>query len=366
MTNDKSNDILKSVLEKRRNCIPLNTEEQKYVDETFKKLFDKKFGSRVFITRTGEEIRKDATSTTNKEQKIGAEKDKAISDERSEFGKEQKIANDDNSGAVKATEDGEHVDVDEKKTGNEAEHVNASDITHADNDDDQRKPVAKFAISDVVVKSIGGGKSLAGVILKVAEKEQLAFVKWASGTFSYVHMQDLVKLADALANIAKADHDCEAEHPGMECPGKPEEKPAETAEIEKAPVVGSTGQDKPAEEAKPESEEKPADEAKETPKEQAAEQAAGTEEHAKPSEEELAENEWFARCEKSVGANGNVEDSKSICMFVRTTMKKSGDKIVKIDREEIRKSNPKLAEQMDKDNHASLNFDTEKFEQESK
>lgn len=365
MTQDKSQELLKSVLEKRRNCIPLNREEQAYVDQTFGKLFDKKFGSRVFITKTGEELRKDAIGTKNKEQKVGAEKDEAISEERSAPADSQKIENDDTTGTVKATEEGEYVDADEKKTGTEAEHVNASDITHADNEDDQRKPVAKFANGDVVVKS-QGKIQLAGVILKMAEKEQLAFVKWASGTFSYIHTSDLVKLADALKSIAKADHVCEEEHPGMECPGKPEEKPAETTEIEKAPVVGSTGQDKPTEEAKPESEEKPADEAKETPEEQAAEQTAGTEEHHTPSDEELKENEWFARCQKSVDANGNVEDSKSICMFVRTTMKKSGDKIVKMDREEIRKSNPKLAEQMDKDGHENLNFDTEKFDKESK
>ena len=389
----KDKDILKSVLEKRRNCVPLSKDEQAWVDGTFNKLFEKKFGNRVFSVSTGEEIRKAAGVDKTK---VGAQNDGPIAKERSAFGKPQKIENDDTSGKVKATEEGEYVDTDEKNEGGEAEHTNASDITHADNEDLQRKPVAKFDTGDVVVKSISG-KPYAGIIVKYYAKENVAMVKWSNGTFSNVHATSLEKVADKYkeetdkvnAPIAKPADDKDKDDgmpansietkadvkKGACCEGKAEGEQCDdcaAAEMDKGVKWESFGDEEaddagseavPAEEkeevakeAVEESEEKPADEAAETHEEQAAEDAAGTEEHAAPSEDELAENEWANTVKTMVLKNAAVENADAIVSYFKANVSKSEGKAISMPLDEVRKSNPKLADIMEKRGYKSINL----------
>lgn len=399
----KDRDILKSVLEKRRNCVPLSKEEQAWVDNTFNKLFEKKFGNRVFSVSTGEDIRK-AAGVDKK--KVGAQSDGPIAKERSAFGKPQKIEDDDSSGAVKATEDGEYVDTDEKNEGGEAEHTNASDITHADNDDLQRKPVAKFGYGDVVVKEISG-RAFAGIIVKLYEKQSIALVKWSNGTFSNVHLSTLEKVADKAAEerakvnppIAKPADDKDKDD-GMpansieteadvekaesadcadcaDCVGKPEEEKCEAcraADVEKAepwetcdgceeeaeaPKDGAKEEVKEVVKEYDESKETPAEEAAETPEEQAAEEAAGTEHHDAPTEGELAENEWENTVKALVLKNSAVENAGAIVGYFKANVAnvaKSGGDGIAMPLEEVRKSNPKLAAVMEKKGYKSINL----------
>lgn len=337
----KAQDLLKSVLEKRRNCIPLTNEEQKFVDDTYGQLFEKKFGNRTFTVSTGDEIRKSASKSV--------QPDAAISKERSPFKtKDSKIENDDSSGAVKEVEEGDMVNVDEKDGDKSSEQTNASDIVNADNEEEQRKPVFKFG--DVVVKAVKGNL-YAGVILKYYEKQDAVMVKWANGTFSNEYSSALRLAKDALKEedekvsppIVKPAEKTEVKTPGTD-----------KADVTKADDV--TEEEKPTHE---EAEEKPAEEVAETPEQQAQEQAEGTEEHAEPTEQELADNEWKAKCVKAVGDNSDVENAEGMCAYVHKSMKKSGDKIVKMTVQEIRETgNNKLADSMDKAGRKELNFDS--------
>lgn len=338
MTQDNSKDLLKSVLAKRRDCIELNAEEQKFVDETYGKLFEKKFGGRTFLVKTGTEIRKNIGKPAD------VQPEDAIADERSKFGtKDSEIENDDPSGTVKAIEEDDLVNVDEKDGDKSAEQTNASDIINADNKDEQRKPTLKFAFGDPVVQIVGK-RAIAGVVVQAYTAKRAVMVKWVNGTFSTVSYDSLEKIADKYAEEKEhtppvtADSSHEVKTPGTD-----------KADVKKDATIA-------------EEDETPKDEASETPEEQAQEGAEGTEQHDTPTDEEVNDNAWYAKCEKAVGENTNVTDSKSICMFVRTTMKKSSEKIIQISKEEIAKSNPKLAEQMEKDGHPFMKFDTEAFE----
>ena len=295
----KAQDLLKSVLEKRRNCIPLNNEEQKFVDDTYGQLFEKKFGNRTFTVSTGDDIRK-ASKVKNAQ-----------------------------PGTVKAVEEGDMVNVDEKDGGpEEAKQVNASDITNADNDEDQRKPVFKFG--DVVVKEIKGNL-YAGVILKYYEQQDAVMVKWANGTFSNEYSSALTLAKDA---FPKKD---DIQKPPVEEEKEPVAEEAETSTEEVA--------------------ETPAEEAAETPEEEAKEQVEGTE--AKPDDEEAAENEWTAKCVKAVGVNPDVENAEGMCAYVKKSMNKSGEKIIKMTVQEVRETgNNKLADSMDKSGRKEINFDS--------
>ncbi|MGH9429702.1 MAG: hypothetical protein ACRD2L_25735, partial [Terriglobia bacterium] len=201
---EKDKQILKSVLDKRRNSMELTREEQVWVDQTMGKLFEKKFKSRAFVCKTGDEIRKEAAARKNDIQKANGkpssvQPEGAVSEERSAFGtKDSKIEDDDPSGTVKATEKGEYVNVDEKDGENAAAQVNASDIVNADNDDLERKPVLKFGLGDVVVKQLNG-RSYVGLIVKYYPQHGIAQIKWANGTFSNTRVEDLQKIADSLA-----------------------------------------------------------------------------------------------------------------------------------------------------------------------
>lgn len=337
----KAQDLLKSVLEKRRNCIPLNTEEQKFVDDTYGQLFEKKFGNRTFTVTTGDEIRKTADKDKN------LQPDAAISKERSAFKtKDAKIENDDPSGEVKATEEGDMVNVDEKDGDKSAEQTNASDIVNADNEDEQRKPVFKFG--DVVVKEIKGNL-YAGVILKYYEKQDAVMVKWANGTFSNEYSTALKLAKDAVKEEADKVSPPIVKPAGakdVKVPGIDTDKEHQGLAVNKAEDVK-------------EEDEKPADEAAETPEQQAEEDADGTEEHSKPTDQELADNEWTAKCVSAVGKNADVEDAGSMCSYVKKSMTKSGDKIVKMTVQEIRETgNNKLADSMEKAGRKELNFDS--------
>ena len=312
----KELDMLKGILEKKRNCIPLTSEEQTWADRVYNQLLDKKFGNKTFEVKTGDEIRKVIGDTISKDRKI--QPGDAIADERSEFGKEQDIEDDDNTGTVKEVEEGDNINVDEKDE-DEAKNVNASDIVNADNDDEQRKPTFKFG--DVVVKDIRGNL-YAGVILKYYESVDAVMVKWANGTFSNEYSSNLKLVKDAVEEENK----------------------------------------KPVEDKVAESEETPQDEAAETPEEQAVEEAEGTEQHDQPTDEEVKENEWTAKCVSAVGKNADVENPAAMCAYVSKSMKKSGDTIIKMTVAEIRETgNNKLADSMDKDGHSHLTFDTTEF-----
>jgi hypothetical protein len=451
--------FIEGILHKKRNCIPLTKEEQTWADETYGRLFEKKFGGRTFIVKTMDDIRKAAGKPKS------VQPDEAISDERSKpTKKEKKIDDSDesqNEGAVIGTEDGDNVNVDEKRVGGEdsaeteSTATNASDIINSDKDDLQRKPVLKAG--DVVVKHVGQNKLLAGIILKVYEKEHAAMVKWAGGTFSTDYIASLEKVAEEeTENEVPVSAD---ETEGVEVPGqeideklivtkafppkkdpnaqeeeKPEEAPAETPEQEAAEPVAEEATETPEEEAKevapeaevakaPPVEDKPGEkkvrlegyftgkviqaweapvqapvaqaplpEATEVP-EATPEAPAESEQPAVSSdqvedpnviEEEKKKNpfvakaadateedaeagdkndeDWMECCAKAVGINKNAENPRAICEFIRSAMGKSTDKVVKIDIEEVRKSNPKLADQMDAGNFGVLRFDVEKFE----
>lgn len=329
MTQDNSKDLLKSVLAKRRDCIELNAEEQKFVDETYGKLFEKKFGGRTFLVKTGTEIRKNIGKPAD------VQPDGAIADERSKFNtKDSKIENDDPSGTVKATEEADSVNVDEKDGDRAAEQVNGSDIINADNKDEQRKPTLKFAFGDPVVQMIGK-RAIAGVVVQAYPSKRAIMVKWVNGTFSTVSYDSLEKVADKYAE--------EKEH-----------TPPVTADS--SHEVKTPGTDK-ADVKKDDSE-------AEDKEDEAIEEIAEATEELEEAQAEEADTEkaFYTKCEKAVGENPNVTDAHSICMFVRTTMKKSSEKVIEIGREEIAKSNPKLAEQMEKDGHPFMKFDTEAFE----
>lgn len=314
----KHQDLLKSVLEKRRNCIPLNNEEQKFADDTYGQLFEKKFGNRTFTVATGDEIRK-ATKNAN------AQPVEPIAEERSKFGtKDAKIENDDPSGTVKAVEEGDMVNVDEKDSPGEEVYTNASDITNADNDEDQRKPVFKFG--DVVVKAIKGNL-YAGVILKYYEQQDAVMVKWANGTFTNEYSSALKLAKDAF--------------PKEDDIQKPE------VEEETEPVAEEATETPKEEITKPVAEEAPVEE--------------GTEVNA--DDEDASENEWQSKCVKAVGTNSDVEDAGSMCSFVRKSMKKSGENIIKMTVQEIRETgNNKLADSMEKSGKKELNFDSSEIE----
>lgn len=363
---NQENDILKSlsgILEKKRNCIALTDAEQKLVDETYGKLFEKKFGKTHWVVKTGDEIRKEQAATDLKKadgKPAGVQPDAAIAEERSKATKkDDKIADDDSSGKIKETETGDNINVDEKRVGGkddaqtEAQTENASDIINSKKEDLQRKPVMKFEFGDVVIKTLNKNVAV-GLIVGGSEKTRVALVKWSNGTFSYTSYDSIEKLAD------KKNEETEREAPvsvddskGTKTPGTDTDK--ENVGVKPAATDAKVIKDAHGKQTKKdqyEAEETPAEEAAETPDQEASEQADGTEND---------DNEWMAGCEKAVSANPNVTDSKTICMFVRTTMKKSSEKIIKMDREEVRKSNPKLAEQMEKDGHTNLCFDTEEF-----
>ena len=343
----KAQDLLKSVLEKRRNCIPLNTEEQKFVDDTYGQLFEKKFGNRTFTVSTGDEIRKSADKNKN------VQPDEAIADERSKFNtKDAKIENDDSSGTVKAVEEGDMVNVDEKDSPGEEVYTNASDITNADNDEEQRKPVFKFG--DVVVKAIKGNL-YAGVILKYYEKQDAVMVKWANGTFSNEYSSALRLAKDALKEedekvsppIVKP-----AEKTTVKTPGTDKADVTKADEIVPEDVTG-----KKDDILKPEETETPVEEAAEPPAEEAQEIAEGTE--AKPDDEQADDNEWTAKCEEAVGKNADVENAPSMCAYVKKSMTKSGEKIIKMTVQEVRETgNNKLADSMEKAGRKEINFDS--------
>lgn len=451
--------FIEGILHKKRNCIPLTKEEQTWADDTYGRLFEKKFGGRTFITKTKDDIRKADGKPAD------VQPGDAIADERSKPSKkESKIDDSDesqNEGAITDIEEGENVNVDEKRVGGEddaqteAQSENASDIINSDKEDLQRKPVLKSG--DVVIKQVGHGKLLAGIILKVYEKEQAAMVKWAGGTFSTDYLVNLEKIADeeeshevpvsaddsegtetpgtdtakenqGLAvnkafppkkdpnaieeekpeteeapaeETAEAPEHEEAEAPEQEAAEQNQEvKPEATqAEVAKAPAPGAqkvrlegyfTGKVIQAWEAPvpapevsatlPEAEkapeapieaEKPAvssdqvkdpnaieEEKKKNPF--VAKSADATEEVVEADEKD-EDDDWMKDCAKAVGINKNAEDPKTICSFIRSAMGKSTDKVVKMDIEEIRKSNPKLAAQMEAGNFGTLRFDVEGF-----
>jgi hypothetical protein len=319
------NKMLTEVLNKRRDCIPLTKEEQKFVDETYNTLFEKKFGVRTFVCKTGEEIRKADITKKAKD----AQPDAPISKDVKFNEKDKKIENDDPSGTVKATEEGEYVDVDEKKTGTEAREVNASDIINSDKEDDERKPVFKFG--DVVIRTTNG-KHLAGLILKYHDKEKAASVKWANGTFSTIYVSQLVKAIDAIKEKEEVAEDTVVPPDPAMAPKEEIKAPVEKAEEEVTP-------------AEHEATETPEEEAKETPEEQAKEEEAGTEEHSweAPLQDELKENEY-------------VDDSEAIMMFVRTNMTKAESGVVAMPLDEVKKSNPRLAEAMEKKGYKAAHF----------
>ena len=346
MTQDNSKELLKSVLQKRRDCIPLNEAEQKFVDETYGKLFEKKFGSRTFVVKTGTEIRKAATKPSS------VQPDAAIADERSKFGtKDSKIENDDPSGAVKATETNDMVNVDEKDGDKAAEQTNASDITNADNENEQRKPTLKFAFGDPVIKMIGE-RAIAGVIVQAYTEKRQALVKWSNGTFSYIGYDSMEKVADKYKKEDEHTPPVTADSSGeVKTPGTDKADEAKAIKPDAVKKDDSSVADAKAEAA---------DEAKENAKEEAKE--TKEEEKAEEDKEDETEKAFYEKCEKAVGSNPLVEDAPAVCKFIRTTMKKSGDKIVKVSREEIKKHNPKLGEAMEKQGHEHLQFDTDAFE----
>lgn len=376
----REQELLKSVLEKRRNCVPLTKEEQAWVDSTFNKLFEKKFGNRVFAVKTGEEIRKAAGVDKSK---AGAQSEKPISEDVP-FAEKKDIEGDDPSGKVKAEEEGEYVDADEKNEGGEAEHTNASDITHADNEDLQRKPTFKFG--DVVAQS-QGGRTIAGIIVKYYAARNAVMVKWANGTFSTVSAASLEKVADKYkeedekanppivkpaddkdkddgvpANSVKTAADVKKAEDAVcaECAKKPGDEKCAACKEAAAKEVEKT--DEPKDEPKPESEEKPVDEAAETPAEQAAEQEAGTEVHEKPTDDELQENEWMNAVKALVSKNADVENADAICSYFKANVSKSEGDEISMPIDEVRKSNPRLAAEMEKRGHKSINLGKKKGE----
>ena len=362
--------FIEGVLHKKRNCIPLTKEEEKWAEETYGRLFEKKFGGRTFITKTKDDLRK-------ADGKPGSvQPDAAIADERSKPAKkDSKIEDSDesqNGGAVVGTETGDNVNVDEKRVGGEdsaeteATAANASDIVNSDKDDLQRKPVLKAG--DVVIKQVGNGKLLAGIILKVYEKEQAAMCKWAGGTFSTDYMSNLEKVADEeeTHEVPVSADDSE----GTKIPGTDTDKEHQGLAVNKADEPGMKPEDKrpgeewtaPAQADAQEATEDPKEEATETPAEEAKEPEVAKADEEKPADDKQDDDaDWMEDCSKAVGMNKNAEDPKSICQFIRSAMGKSTDKVIKIDIEEVRKSNPKLAEQMEQDGHKQLQFDVEKF-----
>lgn len=371
----RDREILETVLEKRRGCVPLTQEEQAWVDSTFNRLFEKKFGNRTFVSRTGDDIRKDA----HPDKSVGAQKEKPISKDVP-FAGSQKIESDDPSGKVKETEEGENVDVDEKDEGGEAEHVNASDITHADNDDLQRKPVIKFEAGDVVVKTIDG-KPYAGVIVKYYPDHKAAMVKWSNRTFSTVHISTLEKVAD------KFREESEKVNPPIAKPadeksksGLPSETVTEAAKVKKgekwescveqvsessdveSPEAVCTeslgGTEKVSKEGEvPEEEEAPWDEEKETPEQQAEEASSGVEAHEVPSDTEMPENEWENKVKAMVLKNSNVEDAGAIVSYFKDNLSKAEGGKVSMPVDEVCKGpNKKLCAFMQKSGYKAINL----------
>lgn len=344
-TNDLKK-MLDEVLTKRRNCIPLTKEEQKFVDETYNKLFEKKFGNKHFVCQTGTDIRKAAKSKS-------VQPDAPIAKDV-KFEAEQKIENDDPSGTVKAIESGEYVDVDEKKTGTEAREVNASDIINSDKEDDERKPVFKFG--DIVVKSING-KPYAGIIIKYYAKEQAVFVKWANGTFSTAPLSALVKAVDAIKEEEAKVNPPIVKPEGKDESQSPAEDIKEEAQVEKA-------DDKPCDDCEEAIEEKKPEEVCEDcePVAKTEEEKEVISEHkdeevpAKEEEPATDAQSWEAPLQDELKENEYVDDSEAIMMFVRTNMTKAEDGVVAMPLEEVKKSNPRLADAMEKRGYKAAHF----------
>jgi len=323
--------FLNTILEKRRNCIQLTDAEQKQADEILGKLFDKKFGDRHFIVQTGDDIRKAAGKPAN------VQPDKEIADERSKPAKSQKIKDEDNSGKVKEEETGDNVNVDEKRVGGkdsaekEATATNASDIINSDKEDLQRKPVLK--LGDVVITKVFN-QFKAGVVLKVYDKQNAAQIKWADGTFSVNHISALEKVADKKNEEESHEPPVSADtHEGVKTPG------TDTASENQGLAVN-----------KAESAEDLEDEIEEL--EDKVEELEDT--------EKAEDGKWMSDCEKAFGKNEKAENPKALCEFVRAAMSKSEDTIIKMDIEEVRKSNPKLADWMEKEGHGSITYDRSK------
>ena len=381
--------FIEGILNKKRNCIPLTTEEQRWADETYGRLFEKKFGGRTFITQTKDDLRKADGKPADVQP--GA----AIADERSKPAKKESKINDSdasqNEGAVTDTEEGENVNVDEKRVGGEddaqteAQSENASDIINSDKEDLQRKPVLKAG--DVVIKHVGGGKLLAGIIVKVYEKDQAAMTKWAGGTFSTDYLVNLEKVADEETEHevpVSADDSEGTKTPGLDTSKENQglavnkaDNNFEPGNLTKEPEVKTAKEPgiKPSDARVGDQEWKaPAQAVTETPAE-AEEKAplvekadakadadADADDDSDPAKDPDAKDDWMECCSKAVGMNKNAENPQAICEFIRGVMSKSTDKVVKIDIEEVRKCNPKLADQMVKDGHKVLQFDVEKFE----
>jgi len=390
MMEEKDRQILKSVLEKRRGCIELTRDEQKWVDQTFNKSFDKKFKNQVFIQKTGEEIRKEAGAKNKGPQPGGA-----IAEERSEFGAKGKIAGEDNSGAIKETEEGDMVSVDEKEGGEEeAAQTNASDITHADNKKDQRKPVLK--LGDVVLKTING-KPYVGFIVKYYAQHGIAQVKWANGTFSNALVNDLEKVTGAYGEKKKDEpvedpaesEDIEtAAEPAGEAAESPEHEAAEAPEEEAAEHEAGAEEEVPVDEGaeaiagaegnvdangEEDIEDAPKEEDVEVEKPAASAQSIAqavknvkvditrgvlraVEDELLHSDEE--QNEWISMCMKSASCNPDVENPDSLCSLAHRKMKKSGDTVIRLTAEELKADNPKLAAAMEKSGCKTISIET--------
>lgn len=353
---EKEKQILKSIIEKKRSNYELTAEEQRLANEWLGKLLDKKCKNQVFIVKTGDQIRKDAALAKAAGKPKDVQPEAAIAKERSEFGKKPaKIENDDTSGAVKATEEGEYVNVDEKRVGgkdsaeNEAKHENASDIIDSDKEDLQRKPVLK--LGDVVIKTLNG-KKYAGVVVKYYADHGIAQVKWANMTFSNCNASDLEIFTKAY----------EAEKAKIEVPktdtGKKDVKTPGTDTAEEHVGLKPAAVKKAAEDdvQHDESKETPEEEAAETPEEQAAEAEAGTEEQ--PAEGKDYENTWMARCMKSASENPDVEKAESLCRLAYGKVAKSSEGTVRLTKEEIATDNPKLAKSMEAAGHSAIVFET--------
>ena len=376
--------FIEGIINKKRNSIQLTKEEQTWADETYGRLFEKKFGGRTFINQTKDEIRKADGKPADVQP--GA----PIAEERSKPHKKEAEIDDSeesqNEGAVVGTEDGENVNVDEKRVGGkddaqtEAQTVNASDIINSDKEDLSRKPVLKSG--DVVIKHVGRGRLLAGIILKVYEKEQAAMIKWAGGTFSTDYMVNLEKVADEEIDHevpVKADDSEGTKTPGTDTdkenvglavnkadnnfePGNLTKDPTEPGMKPEDKRVGDAEWQAPAQAVT----ETPAEAAEKAPLVEKADDKDPDDDGDDDSDEAKdTDDDWMECCSKAVGMNKNAENPQAICEFIRGAMSKSSDKIVKISVEEVRKCNPKLADQMVKEGHSVLQFDVEKFEKRS-
>jgi len=189
--------LLRSILQKGRDSVPLNDEERIYQ----RKLFSDMMGSKKIVQKTvriltGEQLRKER-NTELKKAKTDAEPNRK--DPRYTEGKNPSKIEGENPNPTRHQADSKIMDADLKPKEIKSEQERLGDKTQ--NPILPRTEAAKFVsldpvkAGDIVIKNIAksGQLIVKGVVLKVDAKNQTAIVKWGHGRTMVEFSHTLVK-----------------------------------------------------------------------------------------------------------------------------------------------------------------------------